>query len=1016
MSEFNTRLRELTHTLSEVIDTKIPKTRPSPYQKWWWSKDLAVKHREVCRLTRRAHNRRTEPEDPVHIETKTARHAYGLMIECTKKCHWEEFLESVDEKTVGTAHQYTSGDPMDGGKARVPTLKECLQNGTVVEAESNEDKSRVLCKVFFPRPVQVDLVRETDEYPPPKFSYVPVTNMQIAHAILQLGPYKAPGADGIPNVFLIKCADLLIPHLGPIYCATFSLETYPDQWKDSVTVMLRKPAKPDYTVPSAHRPIALINTLTKVLSACVAEDLVHMVELHKMLPNNHFGCRPGRTTSDSLHFIIKYIKDTWRGRKVVSALFLDVKATFPSVVLDCLIHNMRRRGVPPQYTDWIRHRVEGRKTTLKFDGYKSAPLELTRGIDQGCPLSGIAFQFYNVDLIDTQDSSNGEEAVAFMDDALMLAHGETLDEANSKIQHMMERRGGGLEWSHIHHCDFAMDKFSIMGFSRRREPNPAKKPLTMPACRCLIFLQGAEIPVITIHKFLGVMLDQELHWKDHVNYVLQKGTKWVMQYCRLAKPSRGVSAKYMRRYYISVAVPKMLYTADLFLVPESGSGKGMRGFIGKLGRVQRQAGLHVTGAMRSAPTDIVDAYADLLPFHLLIEKTVHCAATRLATLPSSHPLAKHASKAAARYVKKHRAPIHEMLHAFNIRPEAYETVCPVRLGPKWRPQYPIRVPKSMSKAVEDAMSVQSEVTVYSDGSSLGGGVGAAAMLCRNRWVKAVLRKHLGSAAHHTVFEAEAVGLVLAAELVRAEAAVSMAIIGADSQAAIQATRNVKGASEQYLIDMVHERMAAAARRHRNLKIELRWMPGHEGIPGNKQEDTEAKRAAQGESSPRCRLPTSCRDVIPISRAAAGQGHMKVVKTKAKACFERSPRCQKIWQIDPSTPSARFRKDTQGLPRRQAALLVQLRTGHVPLQKHLHTIGKAESPRCPACHAANETVVHYLLMCLAYARQRKALEGALQRAARSTSTLLANPKAFPHLFKFIYGTRRFCNTLGDPQQD
>src|SRR5882672_10018104 len=169
MSEFNTRLRELTHTLSEVIDTKIPKTRPSPYQKWWWSKDLAVKHREVCRLTRRAHNSRTEPEDPVHIETKTARRAYGLMIECTKKCHWEEFLESVDEKTVWTAHRYTSGDPMDGGKARVPTLKECLQNGTVVEAESNQDKSWVLCGVFFPRPVQADLAHETDEYPPPKF-------------------------------------------------------------------------------------------------------------------------------------------------------------------------------------------------------------------------------------------------------------------------------------------------------------------------------------------------------------------------------------------------------------------------------------------------------------------------------------------------------------------------------------------------------------------------------------------------------------------------------------------------------------------------------------------------------------------------------------------------------------------------------------------------------------------------------------------------------------------------------
>ena len=32
------------------------------------------------------------------------------------------------------------------------------------------------------------------------------------------------------------------------------------------------------------------------------------------------------------------------------------------------------------------------------------------------------------------------------------------------------------------------------------------------------------------------MLDQELHWKDQVNYALQKGMKWVVQYCRLTKP------------------------------------------------------------------------------------------------------------------------------------------------------------------------------------------------------------------------------------------------------------------------------------------------------------------------------------------------------------------------------------------------------------------------------------------------------------------------------------------------
>jgi len=36
---------------------------------------------------------------------------------------------------------------------------------------------------------------------------------------------------------------------------------------------------------------------------------------------------------------------------VVSALFLDIKSTFPSVVLNWLIHDIMTRGVPVQYTN-----------------------------------------------------------------------------------------------------------------------------------------------------------------------------------------------------------------------------------------------------------------------------------------------------------------------------------------------------------------------------------------------------------------------------------------------------------------------------------------------------------------------------------------------------------------------------------------------------------------------------------------------------------------------------------------
>src|SRR5882724_229102 len=113
---------------------------------------------------------------------------------------------------------------------------------------------------------------------------------------------------------------------------------------------------------------------------------------------------------------------------------------------------------------------------------------------------------------------------------------------------MMTREGGSLDWSSRHQCNFVVDKFGIMGLTRKREPNPLNGSKTRPIQTCLIFLQDTKVPVVTTHKFLGIMINQELQWKEHIHYALQNGKKWVTQYCRLAKLSKGLSAKYMRSF------------------------------------------------------------------------------------------------------------------------------------------------------------------------------------------------------------------------------------------------------------------------------------------------------------------------------------------------------------------------------------------------------------------------------------------------------------------------------------
>ena len=107
-------------------------------------------------------------------------------------------------------------------------------------------------------------------------------------------------------------------------------------------VILRKPGKPRYDIPKAYRPIALLNTMWKTLTAIIADQLTFYSEKFHLLPANHFGGRPGRTTTDAIHLLVHKIKNAQRKGEVTSVLFLDVEGAFPNAVPELLAHNLRK--------------------------------------------------------------------------------------------------------------------------------------------------------------------------------------------------------------------------------------------------------------------------------------------------------------------------------------------------------------------------------------------------------------------------------------------------------------------------------------------------------------------------------------------------------------------------------------------------------------------------------------------------------------------------------------------------
>ncbi len=369
-----------------------------------------------------------------------------------------------------------------------------------------------------------------------------LTVEQVMQSIARLSPYKAPGPDSIPNIVLKKCAGIIAGDPTAIFNASLRLRSYYPPWKIFTTVVLRKPGKPGYTKPKAYRPVALINCMAKVLSTCIAEDLSVLVEHHQMLLGTHFGGRPGRTTTDQLHHIVTHIKDAWRNGQVATVLYLDVAGVFPNAVRDCLIHNLRMRGVPKGYVGFVYMMLADRFTQMRFDDFVSKLIAVTNGIGQGCPLSMILYLFYNADICDIP-AHEFEDVTCFVDNASIMATGKTFQMTHRRIAKMMSRTGGATEWASNHNSSWELDKSEHVDYSRN-----------MKLPRLPLRIRGVTIQRATSHKQVGVYRDEQLQWKEQEIHAITKATKWVGRLHSLARGNSGIPSRYIRQLYQAVGI------------------------------------------------------------------------------------------------------------------------------------------------------------------------------------------------------------------------------------------------------------------------------------------------------------------------------------------------------------------------------------------------------------------------------------------------------------------------------
>lgn len=268
--------------------------------------------------------------------------------------------------------------------------------------------------------------------------------------------------------------------------------------------------------------------------------------MNSIMTHHQHGFIKGRSTITNLTEYTSTIMNGMKRHKQVDAIYLDISKAFDSVDTQLMFHKLKLMGLNNQILNWLIEYFDGRQQIVRIDGsITSNPIHVKSGVGQGSPISATLFNLFLFDL-----PLYIKEAMIhlYADDAKISLMIDSFDQC----EQLQDDLNNIVKYFALNKLNLNIKKTKSISFHRR---------VSLPL-HFVYSINASPIERVTHIKDLGVLLDEKLTFKSHIEFIIGKAKSvfaWIKRFAYEFDDPWVI-----KRLYETFVVPIMEYGSQIW--------------------------------------------------------------------------------------------------------------------------------------------------------------------------------------------------------------------------------------------------------------------------------------------------------------------------------------------------------------------------------------------------------------------------------------------------------------------